>query len=521
MNNESSILSTLIGSTVVCIVAAMATTATAQVVFDPPLNFAGGDGMRAVIALDIDGDGYLDLASADKSGGTTSVFLNNGNGTFASRLAYPVGVFPFSVASADFDRDGRPDLVVANGASDSVSVLRNVGGGAFDPATETLVGTEPHGVAAGDWNRDGNADLAVANLGDDSVTILGGDGSGGFAVVAEAAVGPEPISIVAADINGDGALDLAVLNNGFQFVHVSPTLVRHFGTVSVLLNHGDGTFAPEARYEVAQNPFQVIAADLDGDGTLDLATANHLVSSAVPHTWASLLFNLGDGTFAPEVKVETGGGFDASVVATDLDGDGSLDLVTAGQWTPGAIVVMTNDGLGNFAPAMNFEPGGLNAPSFVVSGDFDNDGDSDVIAASQFSDNFVQLRNQLVPNPPVLLGTPNLTGQITKARSKLAKGLPQLEVELAIDNTGDGPTGGLFAANLYLSSDATLDPAADTLVTSFFFLADIPAGTSDKQKLKRQLSVDPAGQYLLVQIDPDDRIVETDETDNFASRLLP
>ncbi|MFQ5415340.1 MAG: FG-GAP repeat domain-containing protein [Phycisphaerae bacterium] len=78
--------------------------------------------------------------------------------------------------------------------------------------------------------------------------------------------GDEPVSVAIGDLDGDGDLDLAVATSGgFQ----NPA-----ATVSVLLNHGDGTFAEDVLYGAGDVPWSVAIADLDGDGNLDLAVAN-------------------------------------------------------------------------------------------------------------------------------------------------------------------------------------------------------------------------------------------------------
>src|SRR5262249_49402198 len=96
------------------------------------------------------------------------------------------------------------------------------------------------------------------------------------------------------------------------------------GSVSVLLNNGDGTFAPAVAYAAGSGPEAVVAADFNGDGVLDLAVANGSSNSV------SIFLGNGDGTFQPNQEFPTGNfpyGFIIGV--GDFNGDGTPDLATA------------------------------------------------------------------------------------------------------------------------------------------------------------------------------------------------
>src|SRR5262249_48927353 len=94
-------------------------------------------------------------------------------------------------------------------------------------------------------------------------------------------VGSAPQSVALGDLDGDGFLDLAVANSTYPN-----------GTVSVLKNQGDGTFAAALSYAVGSAPRSVAVGDVDGDQDLDLAVANYFSNTV------SVLRNQGDGTFA-------------------------------------------------------------------------------------------------------------------------------------------------------------------------------------------------------------------------------
>jgi len=477
--------------------------------------------MQAVVAVDLDGDGALDLASADKGSNAISVLLNDGTARFGHPVSYPVGLLPAGITAADLDGDLDADLAVTNRGSGTVSVLLNQGDGTFSAGVELPAGLEPSAIASGDLNRDGAPDLVASNFRSRTVSVLFNDGLGGFTAGPVIGVGSEPVSIVISDLDRNGTPDLAVLNRATEVRFLPGSRILPFSIVTVLPGNGDGTFGPSSAFEVAQNPFQLIAHDLNGDGWPDLATANHLVSSLSPGSWISVLRNDRLGGFFPEQKVPTTPGFDASLDAADLDGDGAPDLVAAGHWTPGEVEVMLNDGTGTFAPPAGFAPGGLNAPSSVVTGDFDLDGDQDVIAASDSSDNFVLLANQLIPNPPrPAPGTADLLATVSRMRARAKNGMFEFEIEAVISNVGSGATGGLFSTGVYLSDDPILD-ASDTLVARLYTLADLPAGATDKQKSKRLLSASPSGQFILLVVDEGDQITELDESNNVTSAVAP
>ncbi len=113
---------------------------------------------------------------------------------------------------------------------------------------------------------------------------------------------------VAADLNGDGRLDLA--GSGLN-------------SAAVMLNNGNGTFQPKVQYPVDGQTQDVAAGDFNSDGRLDL-----VVTINTPQISLSLLLGNGNGTFNAAVNFPNTSGFDSpDVIATDLNNDGKLDVV--------------------------------------------------------------------------------------------------------------------------------------------------------------------------------------------------
>ncbi|MDE3057337.1 MAG: VCBS repeat-containing protein [Bacteroidota bacterium] len=333
-------------------------------------DYTTGKHPGSVAAADLDGDGNIDLvvANSDTLTNTVSVFKNNGDGTFAAKADYATGKGPVSVAAADLNGDGHIDLVVADQNANTISVLKNNGDGTFAAKVDYTAGTHPISVSVADVDGDGDLDIAVVNWNSNTLSVFKNNGDGTFAAKVDYATGTYPTSVTAADVDGDGNLDLIVANLSSN-------------TVSVFKNNGDGTFAAKVDYTTGTSPVSVTAADLDGDGKIDLAVAN-LYSNTV-----SVFKNNGDGTFAAKVDYATGSNtFPSSVTAADLNGDGAMDLAVADY--SNTVSVFKNNGDGTFAAKVDYKTG--SHPSPVIAADLNGDGAMD-LAVTNFSSNTVSV----------------------------------------------------------------------------------------------------------------------------------
>jgi len=197
--------------------------------FAAKVDFATGDTPVSVAIGDLDGDGKPDLAVANMYGNTVSVFRNTATsgsittGSFASKVDFATGTNPYFVAIGDLDGDGKPDLAVANYSDNTVSVFRNTatsGSISFAAHVDFATGTTPVSVAIGDLDGDGKPDLAVANHNWASNTVSvfrntatsGSITTGSFAAKVDFATGSMPNSVAIGDLDGDGKPDLVVAN---------------------------------------------------------------------------------------------------------------------------------------------------------------------------------------------------------------------------------------------------------------------------------------------------------------------
>jgi hypothetical protein len=313
---------------------------------------------------DVDGNGTIDVV-VPVFKGPNRLLLNDGDGHFtddsAARLPAERDA-SVHAGLADLDGDGDLDLVMANEGANRL--YRNLGPdqpGVFEEVPLPGGMHLSESVALGDVDGDGDLDLAFGNLGigtgGEGNTLLRNDGDLVFTEIPLSEQADATYQVLLLDADGDGDLDLFSANNAMQN--------------RLLLNDGHGVFTDVTATHLpvdTDSCTAAVAGDVDGDGDLDIVT---LTFETTPNR---LLRNDGDGHFTAEQSAQLNPqgvvlSYDGDLA--DVDGDGDLDLLVVGAGSR----LFLNDGQGNFS----FEQGAM-PPDWTFSAydvdvaDLDGDG---------------------------------------------------------------------------------------------------------------------------------------------------
>jgi FG-GAP-like repeat len=345
----------------------------------------GGYPWTSPLVADFNGDGLMDIVEPDDY--YSLVYLEGyGDGTFRAGLSYYLPnsfaeyAYSYSVASGDFNGDGFGDVVAGqdgNVAAPGVVVYLANADGTMQPGVAYGTSSTLSYVTVADFNGDSKMDIAATDYVNGIVQILLGNGDGTFTIgqsyATDAASSPFPTNMITGDFNHDGHLDLAIVNEGSS-------------TIGVLLGNGDGTFGSLANYSLSAQAYGIAAADLNGDGYLDLAIT--LFTDSGNSVAVLLGNNDNSGHFQTETDIATGTGQPEYVALGDLNGDGKLDMavtMTSGPTYSGALVVALGNGDGTFQTPIAYPSStqaaglGYSHPANVQMVDFDADGKLDLV----------------------------------------------------------------------------------------------------------------------------------------------
>ena len=348
------------------------------VTLDPSRDFFAGEQVQAVGTAAISSTGAAPLAPTQW--GFTAGMVTNRCGVFAdSGLADDAltGVWVSSVAWGDYDKDGDLDILLTGGtSSDPVAkVYRNDNGSFVESGDvdDALIGIRYSSVAWGDYDNDGDPDILFTgrDAGSGRVAKVYRNDNGSFVdsgTIDDILTGVWSSSVAWGDYDNDGDLDILLTGLG------------SFGSVAKVYRNDNGSYVDSGTVDDALavvSESSVAWGDYDNDGDLDI-----LLTGLGIHGKVAKVYRNDNDSF-----VESGPADDAltgvsssSVAWGDYDNDGDLDILLTGYAGSGPVTKVYRNDNGVFVESGTVDDAftGVSASS-AAWGDYDNDGDLDIL----------------------------------------------------------------------------------------------------------------------------------------------
>ena len=349
------------------------------------------DGARSVFAADVDGDGDFDALSASDLDDTIAWYENTaGDGSaWTAHTITTAADGTNSVFAADVDGDGDTDALSASRHFDTIAWHENTAGdgSAWTAHTITTAADDPWSVFAADVDGDGDTDALSASEDDSTIAWYentAGDGSAWTANTITTAANSTR-SVYAADVDGDGDTDALSASGADE------TIVWYENTA------GDGSaWAAHTITTVANGARSVFAADVDGDGDTDALSASQFDDTIAWYENRMIDCMCSSGRLEPSFgavqTISTAADGAWSVFASDIDGDGDADALSASEQDD-TIAWYENTAGDGSAWSIDTLTTSADIAKSVFAADVDGDGDRDVLSASLFDDTIAWYEN--------------------------------------------------------------------------------------------------------------------------------
>jgi len=350
----------------------------------PPIK----NGASSVHVADLNGDGTMDVISASAGDGEIAWYPNvDRQRNFPRKKVITIGAASAQeIHTADLDDDGDQDLIGAFGVTGKIAWYQNDGSGSF--SAQKIITEEAAGavsVYAVDLNDDGHQDVLSASQIDGKIAYYTNDGNGQFAdqkVISNEGEGTR--SVHAADLDDDGMKDVVYASS-----------VRAGGSkIAWHRNTGDGFADQKIISNKIRGARSVHASDLDGDGDKDLLAGFSEVGLDVGQlTWFE---NADDGTFSGSKVISSEVRGINAVSTADLDDDGDQDILSTSSVSgaDGEIAYVLSTA-GTFASKSVVATNLFQAKS-IVAADLDGGGTPDIVGASHRGNRIAWYRNSLL-----------------------------------------------------------------------------------------------------------------------------
>ena len=282
-----------------------------------PVFYSAGNNVSAIAAGSINNDDYPDVVAATASDHGFTIFMGNGDGSFAAAVPLPaLGVNPAAIDIADMDGDGNGDVFVLFAEDSEVGIFLGNGDGTFENKISVSVYNSATDMRIADMNNDDVPDIVISSavslnprIGVRIAKRNAQGWTGSFSNIAGTSTGAGPGGLALNDFDRDGFLDGVVacsLDN----------------TVNVLMGNGTARFSAGETLVAADSPMYPTAADVDSDGNSDILVGNQFSDNI------SIWYGMGDGTFGQRQDVPAGDGARAAV-PTLFNSDSVADLVVS------------------------------------------------------------------------------------------------------------------------------------------------------------------------------------------------